>query len=356
MNVVSSQTRQKYLPYELISNVVYLADPDLLTAFACTCYALQVEAERLLYRTLIIDDVYKLRSVHNALLAISRRQLAVQSLSVKMRRPFINHESVEYCLRSILSLTENLTSFETQASHQSIFQPPFDTLYTFCLRKLATDITVDSNLVEFLASQTEIEDLELSRWSGEARLPNTALPKLGKVTGAYEAISYLVPGRATIYDVTAKRVERYLRQTSNDSPETLLVALSQATGRILRLRFNIHDIQGLRIRQIGQALPFLTELTLHTTLHPTNEIRLSLNDHDWMKGLRHLEALRHLRISVSEAMALPLPSPEAEAILNGWKAVCPSLEYVIFSDNGEWECINEGGWRMSGVCGGPDRR
>ncbi|KAG8996824.1 hypothetical protein FRB94_001363 [Tulasnella sp. JGI-2019a] len=348
----SSWMGRESLPQELIGDVVSMADFGLLTTIACACYTLQVEAERLLYRCLIIDDLLTLRDIHNALLAVPRRRLAVQSLSIPMRKRPLDEVDYEYCLRGILSLTDNLISLETlhYPTYQApILHPPTGTSYTFRLRKLITQFAHDPYLVEFLTSQTEIEDLEVIGWNGGSEVPSTALPKLAKLTGTYEVISHLAPGRAAICDVTAEQLYTYLQPAGNYSPETLLVALSRAAGGITRLQLNMRDIQGLHIHQIGQAVPSLTELTLHTTFLPTNEILFSLSDRDWVEGLGLLKSLKYLRISMLEVMPPHQLSEKAETILNGWKTLCPSLSYVVFPDDREWGCMTEGGWEMAGI-------
>lgn len=255
--------------------MVAVADPGVMTTLAHTCYSLQVEAERLLYRNLVIDDLITLRDIYNALLTAPRRRLAVHSLSIPMRKRPLDEVDYEYCLRGILSLTDNLKSLETlhyPTYETPILLPPSGTSYTFRLRKLVTRFAYDPYLVDFLIGQTEIEELEIIGWNNGAEVPSTALPKLAKLTGTYEVISHLAPGRAAICDITAERLYAYLYPAANDSRETLLVALSRVAGGITRLRLNMRDVQGLHIHQIGQAVPSLTELTLHVEWLPADEI------------------------------------------------------------------------------------
>ncbi|KAG8847040.1 hypothetical protein FRB96_001690 [Tulasnella sp. 330] len=348
----SSLEKRECLPQELIGDVVAVANFGVLTTLARTCYPLQVEAERLLYRNLVIDDLITLRDIHDALLVAPRRRLAVHSLSIPMRKRPLDEVDYEYCLRGILSLADNLKSLETlhyPTYETPILHPPCGTSYAFRLQKLVTRFAYDPYLVEFLTQQTEIEELEIIGWNGGAEVPSTALPKLAKLTGTYEVISHLAPGRAAICDVTAERLYTYLYPTGSDSPETLLVALSRAAGGITRLRLNMRDIQGLHIHQIGRAVPSLTELTLHMEWLPADEILFSLSDRDWMKGLALLKSLKYLRILMLEVMSPHQLSTKTEMVLTGWKAACASLDYVVFPDDREWEYAKEGGWRVAGL-------
>lgn len=70
-----------------------------------------------------------------------------------------------------------------------------------------------------------------------------------------------------------------------------------------------------------------------------------------MKGLELLKSLRYFRISMLEVMPPHQLSTESEAVLNGWKAVCPSLDYVVLPDDREWEYVREKSWRMTGLSG-----
>lgn len=278
------QSRQKTLPQELIQQIVLAVDPSLLTTLARTCHSLQVEAERLLYQCILIDELFVLRSVHDALIASPRiRGTAVRSLIIPMRKRPFPSENIDYAqhIRGILSLTPKLTCFKTYhypTYRTRILRPTPGLKLGFKLKTLVVRFSFDPSLLDFLTSQTEIEDLEIIGWKGDdasSSLPSTALPKLRTLTGTHESVRKLAPGRP----ITTVSVDRFWHDHDDfkNALSGLLDALGHSTASgVANLRLHLPEIHtGRDVKKIGDMLPSLRRLTLHADWIPLDAFIVS---------------------------------------------------------------------------------
>lgn len=142
---------------------------------------------------------------------------------------------------------------------------------TFKLKTFCTSFCFNSNLMNFLVSQTELESVTLHSHPiiiGLYPFEPSALSKLGRVSvTSMSWLRILIPGRP-IYDVEVHDVN--IGSRSYHSFDLSLLSLS--TRPILRLTLPIHVLRRTSICQVATTLPSLEELTVTSNANSTHAI------------------------------------------------------------------------------------
>lgn len=309
------------LPLELLGCVMqHVQCRNTLAALATSATILQDEAERLLYRAILIRSPADLQSLSSALLPGNRnlgRCNSVRSLEFKLLEDECQDRNLDD-FQKLLSTTPNLTTlrFWTRPRRTGLpFHHPITMAnYAFQLRTLGIgESSLHSDqLVQFLESQPSIQVLELYPASSIpdnpidfSALPNDALPKLTKIAARILNVLQLVPGRP----VTAVILRDWLEMT-RVVDVAMAFALSTVPVSFLKCLTSVVATQFFGT--IGSYVPDLEDLDL--------EVAFSLRGYELASiasQMPNMPSLKTLTISGFRTARFEslAPSPADDAIL-----------------------------------------
>ncbi|KAG8958437.1 hypothetical protein FRC00_002763 [Tulasnella sp. 408] len=310
-----------HLPPELLGCVVYHVQcRKTLSTLATSAAILQEEAERALYRSILIRTPADLQSLSSALLTGKRnlgRCHSVRSLEFGLLEYECQDRNLED-FEKILSIIPNLTALRlwTRAQRRCfpLHHPITAVPYAFQLRTLGireSDLHVDQ-LLQFLESQPSIEVLEMYTVSSTpddsldlSALQTDALPKLTKVAARVFNVLQLVPGRP----VTEVILRDWLEMARVVDVAT---ALALSTAQVYSLKCLVSVVAPHFFVPIASHVPGLTALDL--------EVAFSLRGYELASiasRVQNMPSLKTLTVAGFRTARFVsiAPSPAEDAIL-----------------------------------------
>ncbi|KDR84354.1 hypothetical protein GALMADRAFT_206014 [Galerina marginata CBS 339.88] len=192
------QLRQATLPVELLRPIVEDLTNNLsaLCALSLSSKTLQLEAERLLYRSMTMPDELKHANFLTSIIKSSRRAISVQSYSQK-GVPYTGKRRLLIPLCLAMKQMKNLKTLFLETMQIDSF-PGFPGDYPFRLEGLncGGSYSESNRLSNFLQFQPKLKWLHVEWSEFEAvQVPSSTCPELTFLHGNRGAIEAFLPGR-----------------------------------------------------------------------------------------------------------------------------------------------------------------
>lgn len=244
------------VPLEVLGLILAQVVPSDLATITRISRTMQLEAERVLYRSVHLPAISRLkkfcRSLASPVHERSRRASHVRQLGFRSITEGSMEPDIIPLLKNTLIALQNLVilDFPLSGHYSSCFSG-----CRFSLQKFTTDLSFDITLSRFLRSQTEMKFISLVERPIQ-QLVTGILPNLETLEGTPSVVSMLAPGRPISSITIIGMMNLSIMEM------VVLPALAKTNGPIQELRVILERCNATSISAIASHLPHLQRLTI----------------------------------------------------------------------------------------------
>lgn len=274
-------------------------------------------------------DLIDLYNFCDFLISNPRKAAFILNLAIEIDLPFgwVNDasriERVGTAITKVLQQTPNLNRLRFSIpGHHSLSTRPLNR-QDFSFRLKFLDYVGDANLLDqFLPHQTNIRELTLYYMANYESMPHRSLPNLSRISGSFDQLRKLIPGRPIT-------TVRFIETVSSYNVVGLVCTLLRSTTVILHLQIIAH-------RHFPSCLSLITlthprirclEVFLHSvTIGSLDDSEMVKFAHEISRALSNLICLEVL---VWSGYQTPLWTQSFVKVMTGTMS-CPALRAIVF--------------------------